>query len=161
LGAVVGAIEVLVATARVVVPAVDAPAVNAPAVNAPDGADGAADEMAPKTAPASSPQVNELQVVAEELASSIAILERREAVAGLRLNEEAELAKAKRGLVEVREEAARVMHEEVQDSVRMSTWAMSSLTSLTDLSMPPPSPAGACQVKTRVEETRRSPARRR
>jgi hypothetical protein len=72
-------------------------------------------------------------VVAEELASSIAILERREAVAGLRLNEEAELAKAKRGLVEVREEAARVMHEEVQDSVRMSTWAMSSLTKLTEL----------------------------
>ena len=133
LGAVVGAIEVLVATARVVVPAVDAPAVNAPAVNAPDGADGAADEMAPKTVPASSPHVNELQVVAEELASSIAILERREAVAGLRLNEEAELAKAKRRLVEVREEAARVMHEEVQDSLRMSTWAMSSLTSLTEL----------------------------
>ena len=72
-------------------------------------------------------------MVAEELASSIAILERREAVAGLRLNEEAELAKAKRGLVEVREEAARVMHEEVQDSVRMSTWAMSSLTKLTEL----------------------------
>ncbi|KOO28587.1 hypothetical protein Ctob_012928 [Chrysochromulina tobinii] len=82
---------------------------------------------------ASAGEVNELQVVAEELASSIAILERREAVAGLRLNEEAELAKAKRGLVEVREEAARVMHEEVQDSVRMSTWAMSSLTKLTEL----------------------------
>ena len=102
-GAVVGAIEVLVATARVVVPAV-----NAPSVNAPGGA----------------------EAVAEELASSIAILERREAIAGLRLNEEAELAQAKRRLVEVHEEAARALHEEVQDSVRLSTWAMSSLTEL-------------------------------
>ena len=102
-GAVVGAIEVLVATARFVVPAV-----NAPSVNAPGGA----------------------EAVAEELASSIAILERREAIAGLRLNEEAELAQAKRRLVEVREEAARALHEEVQDSVRLSTWAMSSLTEL-------------------------------